>query len=57
MNNPNVKIEEKHYPNTEIVITTPTGMDKQSKTLYIITGVVSLIVLCGGIIIIKKKVL
>ena len=57
LNNPNVKIEEKHYPNTEIVITTPTGMDKQSKTLYIITGVVSLIVLCGGIIIIKKKVL
>ncbi len=57
LNNPNVKIEEKQYPNTEIVITTPTGMDKQSKTLYIITGIVSLIVLCGGIIIIKKKVL
>lgn len=57
LNYPNVKIEDKTYPNTKIVITTPTGMDKQSKILYIITGVVSLIVLCGGIVIIKKKVL
>lgn len=57
LNYPNVKIENKEFPNTEIVITTPTGMDKQSKILYIITGVVSLIILCGGIVIIKKKVL
>ena len=57
LNYPKVKIEDKLYPNTEIIITTPTGMDKQSKILYSITGVISLIVLFGGIVIIKKKVL
>lgn len=59
MNNPNVQIEgdKQYYPNTEIIITTPTGMDKESKILYSITCVISLIVLCGGIVIIKKKVL
>lgn len=56
-NSPNVKIEEKHYPNTEVVITTPTGMDKQSIVLYSVTGVISLIALYSGIIVIKKKVL
>lgn len=52
-----VSITEKNYPNTEIVITTPTGGDKNTYVLYSITGVISLIILVGGIVIIKKKVL
>ena len=38
-------------------ITPPTGKDKQSITLYVITGIVTLAILSAGVVIIKKKIL
>lgn len=39
-----------------ITITPPTGKDKQMMTIYVITGISSLIILAVGIILIKKKI-
>ncbi len=51
------KIVQGYIPEAEIVITTPTGGDKQSITLYVITGAIMLAILSVGVIIIKKKIL
>ena len=40
-----------------VTITPPTGNDKISLVLYIVTGIISLAILTAGIVIIKKKVL
>jgi hypothetical protein len=40
-----------------LTVSAPTGGDRQSPVLYIITGTVMLAILSAGVIIIKKKVL
>jgi len=40
-----------------VVITPPTGEDTLTTTMYIITAIVSLSIMIGGIVLIKKKVL
>ena len=41
----------------KLTLTPPTGMDKQSGTVYIIAGIISFIILSTGVIVIKKKIL
>ena len=46
-------------PTAEVyaTVTPPTGLDKFMPVIYIISGVIALAVISGGIILIKKKVL
>lgn len=53
----NSKVGDDFESFTNTIITTPTGADKLSIILYIITGTIGLAVLFGGIVFIKKRII
>lgn len=53
----NAKVGDDFQSFTNTIVTTPTGSDKLSIILYIITGTIGLAVLFGGIVFIKKRVI
>ena len=53
----NAKVGDDFESFTNTIVTTPTGSDKLSIILYIITGTIGLAVLFSGIVFIKKRVI
>lgn len=53
----NAKIGDDYQSYTETIVTTPTGLDKSSIIIYIVTTIAGLIVLSVGIVFIKRKII